>query len=375
MIQGRKLRMGMVGGGPGAFIGRIHRMAASLDNEIELVCGAFSSDPERSRQSGLELHLLPERSYANFADMFAAEAALREGERMDFVSIVTPNFMHAAPAIAALDHGFHVICDKPLAHSLEDALAIRDRVHATGLHFALTHNYTGYPMVKEARRIVREGAIGTVRKVLVEYPQFWMALRSSLGLPMPWRTDPEKSGGSCCVGDIGTHAENLCEYVTGLELEAICADLSSFVDGHELDDDASILLRFRGGARGVLTASQICPGEENALRVRVYGSEGAVEWYQPEPNTLLLKSLHGYTQVLRTAGPTIGASAALATRLPGGHPEGFIEAFANLYRAFAAALRGTPRGDFPGIDDGVRGMQFIDAVLSSSRSSQKWTHV
>jgi predicted dehydrogenase len=375
MIRGRKLRMGMVGGGAGAFIGRIHRIAASLDNEIELVCGAFNSDAERSRQSGLDLHLPPERAYANFADMFAAEAALPERQRMDFVSIVTPNFMHAAPAIAALDHGFHVICDKPLAHTLADALAIRKRVHDTGLHFALTHTYTGYPMVKEARRLVREGAIGTVRKVMVEYPQFWMALRSSLGLPMPWRTDPEKSGGSCCVGDIGTHAENLCEYVTGLELEAICADLSSFVDGHELDDDANILLRFHGGARGVLTASQVCPGEENALRLRVYGSEGAVEWSQPEPNTLLLKSLHGYTRVLRSAGPTVGESATLATRLPGGHPEGFIEAFANLYRAFAATLRGEPRGDFPGIDDGVRGMQFIETVLVSSRSSQKWTLV
>ena len=375
MIEGRKLRMGMVGGGAGAFIGRIHRMAASLDNEIELVCGAFSSDPERSRESGRDLHLPDARVYADFAEMFAAEAALPESERMDFVSIVTPNFMHAAPAIAALDHGFHVICDKPLAHSLDDALAIRERVRATGLHFALTHNYTGYPMVKEARRLVREGAIGEIRKVMVEYPQFWMALRSSLGLPMPWRADPEKSGGSCCVGDIGTHAENLCEYVSGLELEAICADLTSFVDGHELDDDANILLRFRGGARGVLTASQVCPGEENALRLRVYGSEGAIEWNQPEPNTLLLKSLHSYTRVLRSAGPGVGESAARATRLPGGHPEGFIEAFANLYRAFAATLRGKPRGDFPGIDDGVRGMQFIDTVLKSSRSSQKWTPV
>lgn len=373
MITARKLRMGMVGGGAGAFIGRIHRMAAALDNEIELVCGAFSSDPERSRQAGRDLHLPPERTYANFAEMFAAEAARPDG--MDFVSIVTPNFMHAPPVLAALEHGFHVICDKPLARSLDEAQAIATKVRETGLHFALTHNYTGYPMVKEARRLVREGAIGDVRKVMLEYPQFWMALRSSLGLPLPWRTDPEKSGGSCCVGDIGTHAENLCEYVTGLQLEAICADLTGFIDGHVLDDDASILLRFQGGARGVLTASQICPGEENALRLRVYGSEGAIEWYQPEPNTLLLKSLHGYTRVLRTAGPEIGDSASTATRLPAGHPEGFIEAFANLYRAFAATLRGQPRGDFPGVEDGLRGMQFIDTVLSSSRSSQKWTPV
>ena len=379
----RKLRMGMIGGGPGAFIGGVHRMAARLDDEIELVCGAFSADAEKSRAQGRELRLEAGRAYGSWGEMIEREAALPAGERMDFVSIVTPNHVHFGPAEAALKAGFHVVSDKPATFDLKEAKALAKLVEKSGLIFALTHNYTGYPMVKEARALVRGGKLGAVRRVVVEYPQGWLATRlEKTGQKQAdWRTDPKRSGAAGCMGDIGTHAENLAEYVTGLKIEALCADLTTFVKGRQLEDDGSVLLRFAGGARGVLWASQIAVGEENALNIRVYGEKGGLIWHQQEPNTLTLKWTDAPTQTVRT-GVDLGFSEAAraATRLPGGHPEGFIEAFANIYKGFAAAVRshGAKKKvkagalDFPTIADGVRGMAFIESVVKSSKAGAKW---
>jgi len=379
----RKLRMGMVGGGRGAFIGAVHRSAAALDGRIELVCGAFSSDPDCARASGAELFLPPARCYESFAEMLRVEAGLPIGQRMDFVSIVTPNHLHAPMATAALHAGFPVLCDKPLALSLREALDLRAVVRASALPFALTHNYTGYPLVKEARALVRGGCIGAVRKVVVEYPQGWLATRieASGHRQASWRTDPARAGLAGCVGDIGTHAENLAEYVTGLRIRELAADLTSFVDGRPLDDDANVLLRFEGGAKGALIASQIAVGEENNLSLRVWGSSGGIEWHQREPNSLWLKSADQPTRLLRTGSAGLSPTAAAATRLPPGHPEGYIEAFANIYRAFAAQVAAHVDGlsppsdalDHPTIDDGVRGMAFIEAVVASSRANAAWT--
>ncbi|MEM9406676.1 MAG: Gfo/Idh/MocA family oxidoreductase [Acidobacteriota bacterium] len=376
----RKIRMGMVGGGRDAFIGAVHRTAAVLDHQIELVGGAFSSDPDRSRASGADLFLPAERCYGDFEEMMRAESELPPGEAMDFVAIVTPNHLHAPVAHAALEAGFHVMSDKPMTRTLEEAERLTAAVEGSGRLFGLTHNYTGYPMVKEARERVRRGDLGTIRKVVVEYPQGWLAARleASGQKQADWRTDPERAGISCCMGDIGTHAENLAEYVTGLRIEALCADLSTFVDGRPLDDDGSVLLRFAGGARGVLYASQVSVDEENALALRVYGEEGGLEWHQEEPNTLLVKHLDRPREIVRTAGQGLSDVAQAATRLPAGHPEGFLEAFANLYTAFAHGIRAHANNpssvqlDVPSVHDGLRGMQFIQAVVDSSNSEQKW---
>lgn len=379
----RKIRMGMVGGGRGAFIGAVHRMAAALDGQIELVCGAFSSDAPRSKDSGADLFLPPDRCYGTFDEMMSAEAALPAERRMDFVSIVTPNHLHFAPAKAALEHGFHVVSDKPATFNLAEAKELGALLERTGLLYALTHNYTGYPLVKEAREIIRSGRIGKIRKVVVEYPQGWLATRlEESGMKQAaWRTDPARSGAAGCLGDIGTHAANLAEYVTDLRIAELAADLTAFVPGRRLDDDANVLLRFHGGAKGVLHASQISVGEENDLKIRAYGELGGLEWRQQGPNTLLLKWPDRPAEILRTGLSCLGAAAAANTRLPSGHPEGFIEAFANIYRNFANHLRAVLDGrepdpnalDYPKIADGIRGMAFIEAAVESSKHNARWT--
>ena len=381
----RKVRMGMVGGGRGAFIGGVHRMAAALDGQIELVCGAFSSNPERSRLSGQDLFLAPERSYGSYAEMIEKEKQLPEGERMDFVSIVTPNHVHYGPAKMALENGFHVVCDKPLAFDRSEAESLVQLVDETGLLFALTHNYTGYPMVKQARKMIEEGKIGAVRKVVVEYPQGWLATRvEATGQKQAdWRTDPKRSGAAGAMGDIGTHAENLAEYMTGLKIKQLCADLSIFVDGRLLDDDGSVLIRFDNGAKGILFASQIAVGEENNLNIRVYGEKGGLEWHQQEPNTLIAKWLDQPTQILRTGVGDLAPEAQAHTRIPAGHPEGYLEAFANIYRNFAKCLQARLDGvevdpvydDYPSVRDGLRGMQFIETVVESSRQGALWVDI
>lgn len=380
----RKIRMGMVGGGRGAFIGGVHRMAAALDQQIELVCGAFSSDPAKSKASGEDFYLDPSRVYGSYEEMIQREKALPEEERMDFVSIVTPNHLHYGPAKLALENGFHVVCDKPLCFDMEQAHELARLVEDTGLLFALTHNYTGYPMVKEARHLIRAGKLGKIRKVVVEYPQGWLSTKvedDPDAKQAGWRTDPSRSGIAGAMGDIGTHAENLAEYVTGLRITEICADLTAFVPGRALDDDGNLLLRFDNGAKGVLHASQISSGEENGLNIRVYGEKGGLEWHQMEPNTLLHKQQDHPTRVLRTGVGDLSPAAQHATRIPAGHPEGYLEAFANIYRNFAACVRARLVGeepdplaeDFPTVHDGVRGMQFIVSTVASSNSEQKWT--
>lgn len=379
----RKLRMGMVGGGRGAFIGGVHRMASSLDGQIELVCGAFSSNPQRSKDSGTDFFLPPSRCYGTFEEMMISEAKLPADQRMDFVTIVTPNHVHFPAAKAALEHGFHVVSDKPATFNLAEAKQLGKIVEKTGLLYALTHNYTGYPMVKEAGDIVRSGSLGKIRKVVVEYPQGWLATRleDSGQKQASWRTDPARSGAAGCLGDIGTHAENLAEYITGLRIEELAADMTAFVDGRQLDDDANLLLRFSGGAKGILHASQISVGEENNLNIRIYGEKGGLEWHQQEPNTLLLKWPDRPTEIFRTGTGGLGHAAQAATRIPAGHPEGYLEAFANIYRNFAQHLRAKLEGntpdpaslDYPGISDGIRGMAFIEAAVESSRQNSRWT--
>ncbi len=378
----RKIRMGMVGGGRGAFIGAVHRMAAALDGEIELVCGAFSSDPERSKLSGADLGLPPERVYGNYKQMMEKESKLPEDARMDFVSIVTPNHVHFRPAVMALENGFHVVCDKPLCFNMEEALHLETLVKRSGLLFALTHNYTGYPMVKQARAMVRNGDIGEIRKVVVEYPQGWLSTKveDTGSKQASWRTDPARSGAAGAMGDIGTHAENLAEYITGLQITEMCADLSSFVEGRLLDDDGNVLLRFDNGAKGILHASQICAGEENNLNIRIYGTKAGLQWLQMEPNSLYVKWLDKPMEVLRTGGSNLYPEATAHTRIPAGHPEGYLEAFANIYRNFAICLRARLEGkepdplylDFPTVSDGVRGMRFIERVVYAGSSKEKW---
>lgn len=378
----RKLRMGMIGGGIGAFIGGVHRMAAALDNEIELVCGAFSADPQRSRASGQMLKLPPGRVYAGYREMIAREKVLPSGARMDLVSIVTPNHLHFDPARLALENGFHVICDKPMTFNLKEARKLEQLVKKSGLVFALTHNYTGYPMVKEARAMVRGGKLGKIRKIVVEYPQGWLATRleAQNQKQASWRTDPKRSGASCCMGDIGTHAENLAEYITGLRIKELCADLTTFVPGRKLEDDGNVLLRFNNGARGVLYASQISAGEENPLHIRVYGEKGGIEWDQMEPNSLIVKWGDRPKEILRTGFGPLSPAAKFNIRLPPGHPEGFIEAFANIYRNFALTVRCRIDGvkarpeytDFPTVSDGVRGMEFIATVVKSAQKGSTW---
>ena len=379
----RKLKFGMIGGGKDAFIGAVHRMAAIMDGECELVCGAFSSTPERSKESGNALYLPPDRVYGSYEEMIAAEKELPEGNRMDFVSIVTPNYLHFHPAKTALENGFPVICDKPMTYSLDEAKQLEAIVEQTGLPFGLTHNYTGYPLVKEARDMVKKGKLGKIRKIVVEYPQGWLTTRlEATGQKQAvWRTDPRRSGIANCMGDIGTHAENLSEYITSLKITELCADLTTFVGGRELEDDGNVLLRFDNGARGILYASQISIGEENSLHIRVYGEKGGLEWDQQEPNTLIVKWLDCPTEVIRTSGGYLSEKSLSNTRLPMGHPEGFIEAFANIYRNYFKAVIAHMEGtkipdedlDFPNVKDGVRGMAFIQTVVESSKTDSKWT--
>ncbi|MEY3052853.1 MAG: hypothetical protein RLY31_2638 [Bacteroidota bacterium] len=374
--------MGMVGGGRGAFIGAVHRMAAALDGEIELVCGAFSSDPEKSRLSGKDLFLPADRVYGSYQEMIEQEKNLPAGERMDFVAIVTPNHVHYGPARMALENGFHVVCDKPLCFDMAEAEHLAELVERTGLFFALTHNYTGYPLVKQARAMIRNGEIGEVRKVVVEYPQGWLSTKveDSGSKQAGWRTDPSQSGIAGAMGDIGTHAENLAEYITGLQISALCADISTFVEGRRLDDDGNVLLRFSNGAKGVLHASQIAAGEENNLNIRVYGTKAGLQWSQMAPNSLYVKWLDRPMEVLRTGGHALSPESAAHTRIPAGHPEGYLEAFANIYRNFARSVRARLSGhvptatdqDFPTVHDGVRGMRFIEKVIASGKSDQKW---
>ena len=372
----------MVGGGRGAFIGGVHRMAAAIDGQIELVCGAFSSNPEKSKASGEDLYLDPSRVYGSFREMIERERELPEDVRMDFVSIVTPNHMHYAPAKMALENGFHVVCDKPLCLDMDQAKELEALVESTGQIFALTHNYTGYPMVKQARAMIANGELGDIRKIVVEYPQGWLAtkLEDTDQKQAAWRTDPKRSGIAGAMGDIGTHAENLAEYISGLKITECCADLTAFVPGRALDDDGNILLRFDNGAKGVLHASQISTGEENNLNIRVYGTKASIQWFQMEPNTLIVRHLEQPTQYLRTGVSELYPAATAAQRIPAGHPEGYLEAFANIYKYFAhcvnARLDGTAPDplytDFPTVADGVRGMEFIKHAVASDRSDQKW---
>lgn len=382
----RKLRMGMIGGGKDAFIGAIHRIAANMDGLIELKAGALSVNPEIAVASGEMLFLEKDRIYTDFKTMLEKEAALPADQRLDFVTIVTPNFAHFEPAMMALDKGFNVVIEKPITFSLDEAKQLQAKVEATGLTLLLTHTYTGYPLVKQARQMVKDGAIGKVRKVWVEYPQGWLSRLSEKegNAQAAWRTDPKRSGKSGSMGDIGTHAANLAEYISGANIEKLCADLNIMVPGRALDDDGGVLLRFDNGATGVLMASQVAAGEENALRIRVYGEKGGLEWAQQDPNTLLVKWLDKPTEIYR-AGSGYGnyqsSYAVHNTRTPGGHPEGYLEAFANLYRNFALTLSAKIAGttpppealDFPGVKEGVRGMAFIDNVVKSSLSDQKWT--
>ncbi len=382
----RKINLGMVGGGIGAFIGDVHRKAAALDGHIELVCGAFSSSAERSLETGRQLYLSEKRSYGSYREMFEKEKKLPEGERMDVVSIVTPNHLHFEPAKMALENGFHVVCDKPLTVNLKEARELEKLVEETGLVFALTHTYTGYPMVKQARDMVQSGAFGKIRKIVVAYPQGWLSTRlEEDNKQASWRTDPEKAGPAGAMGDIGTHAENLAGYITGLKVTELCADLSHVVEGRLLDDDGNILLRFDNGAKGVLHASQISAGEENALRIFVYGEKGGLEWHQMEPNTLLVKHLDKPVEVYRTGVDHgyLSEGALTHTRVPSGHPEGYLEAFANIYRNVALTIQSRLEGkepdpqylDFPGVGDGVEGLAFIETVIRSNQSDEKWTRV
>src|SRR5687768_16085401 len=381
----RKLRMGMIGGSLEAFIGAVHRKAASIDGEIELVCGAFSSDPKKSKATGKALYLDPKRVYGSYREMIETEKTLPEDQRMDFVAIVTPNHVHFDPAKMALENGFHVIIDKPIAFNVAEAKALKKFVDKTGLVLALTHTYTGYPLVKEARNMVKTGKIGKVRKVYVEYPQGWLStfLEGSGNKQASWRTDPSKSGAGGAIGDIGTHAANLAEYITGSNISEINAMLNTVVKGRQLDDDSSMLVRFENGASGVLLATQVAAGDENNLNIRVYGEKGGLEWRQEEPNTLVVKWLDKPKEIMRAGWGYLSDAAKKNTRTPSGHPEGYLEAFANIYMAFARGVRDYKPGkkidpakyDFPDAEDGVRGMVFVETVIRSSTSNKKWTAV
>jgi predicted dehydrogenase len=379
--------MGMIGGGPGAFIGGVHRIAAGIDGEIELVCGAFSSDPEKSKRMGETLNLRPERVYGSFKEMIRAENELPLTERMDIVSIVTPNHVHFEPTKLALENGYHVILDKPLSFDWKEGKLLQDIAKKSQLLFCLTHTYTGYPMVKEARQQVLSGKFGKIRKVYVEYPQGWLseALEANASThhskkQATWRTDPSQSGMAGAIGDIGTHAFNLAEYVSGLQVTKICADINVVVDGRKLDDDGTVLLKFDNGASGFLFATQVAAGEENNIKVRVYGEKGGVEWQQDIANTLLIKWFEKPSEIYRTGTPYVGSFAKHNTRVPAGHPEGYLEAFANLYKNFALCVKAKMSGtdpqpewlDYPGVDEGVRGMMFIEKVIESGKSEKKW---
>ena len=378
----KKIKMGMLGGGPSSFIGPVHRMAANLDGLIELVCGCFSSDPAKSAQTGEELGLAPDRVYASYQEMIEREAQLPAEERMDFLSIVTPNHLHYGPAAMALEAGFHVALDKPATYSLEEAKNLAEITARTGRRLLLTHTYSGYPLVKEARYRVQRGDLGNIRRVYVEYPQGWLSTDCAAdNKQAAWRVDPSRSGKAGCMGDIGTHAFHLANYITGLQVTELCAELNSFVPGRQLDDDGTVMIRYEGGARCLLSASQVCAGVENGLHIRIYGEKGGLEWRQDSPNTMIFRPVEGAAQVIRTATSSIESPAAQHNScVPGGHPEGFIEAFANLYRNFALTLMADAEQrqpsacclDFPTIADGVEGMQFVDAVVHSSAQNAAW---
>lgn len=378
----RKLRMGMIGGGKNAFIGAIHRIAANMDGLVELHCGAFSSNSEISKESGKTLFLPESKCYGSYEEMITTENSLPIEQRIDFVSIVTPNFAHFAPAMMALEYGFNVLIDKPITLSLGEAKQLQQKIKETGLLLCLTHTYSGYPMVKQARFMVSDNQFGKIRKVMVEYPQGWLSTLTEKdgNKQASWRTDPTKSGISGCMGDIGTHAAQLAEYITGLKITKLCADINIMVEGRKLDDDGNVLLKFDNGANGILVASQIAAGEENSLKIKVYGEKGGLEWHQMEPNTLLVKWPDAPAQVYRAGNSYLSNSAQFNSRTPSGHPEGYLEAFANLYRNFAMTLSCKLEGneptqemlDFPSVDDGIRGMAFIESVIASGKSDQKW---
>ncbi len=384
-MKNRKLRMGMIGGGSDAFIGAIHRRAALMENEIELVCGCFSVKPEISISSGRSYYVPDNRIYTTWEEMLEKEAALPEDERMDFVTIVTPNRFHYGPAMRALELGFNVVIDKPMTLSLEEALSLRDKVNETGLTLALTHVYSGYPAVKEAKKRIARGDLGRVRRVFVEYSQGWLTQRIELkgGNNAVWRNDPKQAGKGGCVGDIGTHAWHLAEYVTGGRVTELCAELQHVAEGRPVDDDACAFLHFDKGFTGLLQATQVATGEENNIRLRVYGEKGGLEWRQMEPNTLYLKWLDRPTEEVRMGNgyAYLTDFTKHNTRVPGGHPEGFIESFANIYRNFAHTVRARAAGetpseewlDFPTVEDGVRGMQFIETMVAAGYDrDQKW---
>lgn len=372
----------MIGGGKDAFIGAVHRIAANMDGLIELCCGALSVNPETAIESGKMLFLPADRIYLNYEEMIKKESELPADKRIHFVTIVTPNFAHFAPAMMALAHGFNVVIEKPMTLTLEEAKLLQQKVEETGLTLCLTHTYSGYPMVKQAKEMVKDGALGKIRKIIVEYPQGWLSTLSERegNAQAAWRTDPKKSGKSGCIGDIGTHAAHLAEYISGLKITQICADLNIVVEGRSIDDDGNILLKFDNGANGVLIASQIAAGEENALNIRIYGEKGGIEWFQHEPNTLLVKWLNKPTEIYRAGSGYLGDFAKHNTRTPGGHPEGLLEAFANIYRNFALTLAAklnneepTPQMlDFPNVYDGVRGMALIENAVASNESDKKW---
>jgi len=378
----RKLKMGMIGGGKNAFIGAIHRIAANMDGLVELHCGAFSSNPETSKESGKDLFLQSEKCYNSYEEMIVTESLLPQDQRMDFVTIVTPNFAHFKPALMALDHGFHVLIDKPMTLTLEEAKQLQQKVKETGLLLCLTHTYSGYPMVKQARKMVADGTLGKIRKVMVEYNQGWLTSLSENdeNKQAVWRTDPSKSGIAGCMGDIGTHAAQLAEYISSLKITKLCADINIVVEGRKLDDDGNVLLKFDNGANGILVATQIATGEENALKIKIYGEKGGLEWHQMEPNSLIIKWPDAPTQIYRAGENYLSDIAKNNTRTPSGHPEGYLEAFANIYRNFALTLSSKLDGkepteamlDFPTADDGVRGMAFIENVIASGKSDQKW---
>ncbi len=384
----RILRMGMVGGGPGAFIGEVHRKAARLDGHIQVAAGAFHIDPAKSHEMAGILGIDPSRAYDNYRQMIEQELALPADQRIDFVSVTTPNNWHYPIATAFLEAGFNVMCEKPMTLTVEEAEKLAATVRASRKVFGLMHNYVGYPMVKLARDMVRQGDLGAIRKVVVQYPQGWLAraIERTGQQQASWRTDPKQSGAAGCFGDIGTHAGNLAEYITGLKIMKVCADLTTFVKGRKLDDDANVLLRFNKGAKGVLHASQISIGEENNLAIWVHGENGSLEWHQEHPNYLYVRPMEGPEQVWKRSNPYVGAkseAAARATRIPSGHPEAFLEAFANHYVNFAATIRAKLEGrkptalelDFPGAEEGLRGMKLIRAVVASSRKGAVWTEL
>jgi len=375
----KKVRMGMVGGGQGAFIGAVHRAAAAIDGEIQLVCGAFSSSHANCLATGEALHIDPARCYASYQEMFAQEAIKPEDERMQFVSIVTPNHLHFPVAKAAIEAGFHVMSDKPATFTLQEAIELKAVLDKHDVLYGLTHTYTGYPLVREAKQLIHDGKLGVIRKVVVEYSQGWLSdAPGDDNKQAAWRLDPKRAGVSCCMGDIGVHAANLAEFISGLDITELCADLQPVVSGRELDDDGNVLMRFSNGAKGVLIASQISVGEENNLNIRVYGSKASIEWHQQEPNTMLIKYNDQPAQTVRTGVGEFSPYAAASMRTPAGHPEGYLEAFANIYMDFAKQIRKFAGEDVevagitPSIDEAIRGMAFIENCVAASRSNQKW---